>query len=583
MRLHHLHWGTSREQVDELVSEMLAGWSAQDRSVGERLVAFCPVVQGRNHSDVLADTPNEEMARLTVAREHNFESWGRLVAHVSEPPMDPVPLERMACISYFPWDRADTLQQAEKQARSNPSLGTADIYVACCVGDTPLVAAMLDKDPSLVNRRGGFFDWEPLLYACYSRLDLPGHSTFEVARLLLERGAHPNAFFMWGGQYRFTALTGAFGEGERGPINQPPHPQAGELARMLLTAGADPNDSQALYNQMFTEGSDCLKLLLSFGLKSTDQNNWLVVTKDGRYEANAERVLDYQLRSAIEHGHDERAVLLLQNGANPNASAGSYQSLYEAAVLCGSTAVAQKLLESGARKVRIGRVKELRGALMREDKETVNALLAESPSLLERLQREYPNVLAIAAQREKFDAVKFMLEIGIDVRLKERMTALHQVAYSGHLSMVKFLLEHGADIQDRDLDYAGTPLDWARQQPQEHVIKYLSTCSIDIFDAVSCGNLERLACLLEADLSLLEKRFVDVDPRNGPRDSDWETPLARAVLTRQAKSVIWLMEYGANPDVTTPDGWSLRDVAKRHSSSKILEILSNRPTKSRPS
>jgi len=33
----------------------------------------------------------------------------------------------------------------------------------------------------------------PLLYACYARLDLSGHSTLEVARVLLSAGADPNA------------------------------------------------------------------------------------------------------------------------------------------------------------------------------------------------------------------------------------------------------------------------------------------------------------------------------------------------------------------------------------------------------
>ena len=50
---------------------------------------------------------------------------------------------------------------------------------------------------------------------------------------------------MWGGDCRFTALTGASGEGEQGPVNQPPHPEWEAFARLLLDAGADPNDGQA--------------------------------------------------------------------------------------------------------------------------------------------------------------------------------------------------------------------------------------------------------------------------------------------------------------------------------------------------
>ncbi|MPY89091.1 MAG: hypothetical protein GEU99_14330 [Luteitalea sp.] len=88
------------------------------------------------------------------------------------------------------------------------------------------------------------------------------HSTLDVARLLLVRGADPNAGFQWGGTYIYTALTGAFGEGEDGS-NQPPHPHRDALARLLLEAGADPNDGQTLYNRHSREDDDHLRLLLS--------------------------------------------------------------------------------------------------------------------------------------------------------------------------------------------------------------------------------------------------------------------------------------------------------------------------------
>src|SRR5207237_1397805 len=64
----------------------------------------------------------------------------------------------------------------------------------------------------------------------------------------------------------FTALTGAFGEGEGGPARQPRHPYSVELATALLDAGADPNDGQALYNRMFTPDDDWLALLFRYGL-----------------------------------------------------------------------------------------------------------------------------------------------------------------------------------------------------------------------------------------------------------------------------------------------------------------------------
>ena len=128
--------------------------------------------------------------------------------------------------------------------------------------------------------------------ATYSRLDLPGLSTQDTVRVLLERGTNPDAHYRWGGEYRFTALMGAFGEGEQGPVNAPAHREWEALARLLLDGGADPNDGQGLYNRMFGRDNRCLKLLLEYGLNRRHRLNW---------GPGAELVLDYQLTWAVRN------------------------------------------------------------------------------------------------------------------------------------------------------------------------------------------------------------------------------------------------------------------------------------------
>src|SRR5262249_6755556 len=133
----------------------------------------------------------------------------------------------------------------------HPQLARHSIHTVASVGDAEAARALLAADPSQARREGGPFRWEPLLYAAYSRLDSPAaeHSARDVARLLLEHGADANAGYLWEGLTSpFTALTGAFGEGEGSP---PRHRHECALARLLLEHGADPNDSQALYNRMF--------------------------------------------------------------------------------------------------------------------------------------------------------------------------------------------------------------------------------------------------------------------------------------------------------------------------------------------
>lgn len=134
-------------------------------------------------------------------------------------------------------------EHARRLLDQHPELCDQSLHAACAAGDAIRVRRWLDESPALLDSPGGPHGWEPLLYACYARL--PGESTLAVGKLLLERGANPDALFIANDQYRFTALTGVFGQGEAGPIRQPEHPDYLTFARLLLDAGADPNDGQA--------------------------------------------------------------------------------------------------------------------------------------------------------------------------------------------------------------------------------------------------------------------------------------------------------------------------------------------------
>lgn len=267
-----------RNQAKDLRRQVVAGDAAAVDLVRELHPRLTEVTDAGALTITLAD------AQLVIARQYEFESWPKLRKHIDElarysrsphrestgspsTPEDARAEEflRLACLTYGGDDAARRTRARELLA-AHPQIASASIHTMAAVGDVAAAAALLADGPAQASTLGGPHEWEPLLYLAYSRLDstAPGHSTLEVARLLLAHGADPNAGYLWEGTYAFTALTGVLGEGED-TVNQPRHQFWLPLARALLDAGADPNDSQGLYNRMFGASDDHLQLLFSYG------------------------------------------------------------------------------------------------------------------------------------------------------------------------------------------------------------------------------------------------------------------------------------------------------------------------------
>jgi hypothetical protein len=86
---------------------------------------------------------------------------------------------RLACITYFGADHPSRRDRARQIFAEKPHLAKANLYSAAAVGDVAAVADFLTRGAD-VHAKGGPFNWEPLLYAAYSRLDsqTEGHSAW---------------------------------------------------------------------------------------------------------------------------------------------------------------------------------------------------------------------------------------------------------------------------------------------------------------------------------------------------------------------------------------------------------------------
>jgi hypothetical protein len=428
-------------------------------------------------------------AQLVIARSHDFASWSKLKQYVETLDRhffmpkkfaatdDPEPLPdrfiRLACLDYAS-DHADRRVRARELLAESPQLARENIFTAATVGDVAAAQKMLRENSKLVSSRGGPHNWEPLLYACYSRLDSEAkeHSTLAVARLLLEHGADPNAGFLWDGHYLFTALTGVFGEGEAGPVHQPEHQYCYQLARLLLEAGADANDSQTLYNRMFTGGTRHLELLFEFGLGQNSSGVW--AGRLGSHLAAPAEILQQQMGWAAKYDQMERMRLLVEHGVDVNRADTRFQRTpYELALLHGNKEIAEYLLAHGARETGLSDLDAFAAACLAGDEASARSLLMKNKTLIEQLGERRTELLQLAAENDKRAAVHLMKDLGFNLNEVKRTTALHHAAMCGHLEMAKLLIELGADPQIRDTEFNATPLGWAEYGVQVEVAEFL--------------------------------------------------------------------------------------------------------------
>jgi ankyrin repeat protein len=335
---------------------------------------------------------------------------------------------------------------------------------------------LLATDARQATRSGGPFDWDPLLYLCFSRLGtVPDRSAIHTMRALLAAGADPNAGFLWRGMTSpFTALTGVFGGGEG---DQPSHPDAVQLARLLLDAGADPNDNQTLYNRGFRLANDHLELLFEYGLGREIASPWR--SRLGHNYPSPDEMLTEQLRGAADQGMAERVALLLRQGIDPDGR-GYHpiygdQTPYRLAVLAGRPEIARLLADAGADTSVVDPVDDFLSACIQGDSARVVEMSAADPGLTSRARERKPDTIAKAADLGRVDAVRLLLDLDFDPSRAGQFgrTALHYAALAGNTELVRLLIKHRADPTAIDDHYNSPPAGWAAHGGHLELAGYL--------------------------------------------------------------------------------------------------------------
>jgi ankyrin repeat protein len=372
-------------------------------------------------------------AQLALARELGQPSWAALVREIEA---------RNAAIAENVMQflrRSVNLQigAAARMLHEKPALAESGFPAAVVLGDVGRVQAELRRDPGAATRVDPGSGWSALHLACASRFHLdparaPGLA--EVARVLLDAGApidRPS-----GGARCWRPLECAVTSANSSRNNEP-------IVRLLLDRGA-PVRSETLLASLYAAGGTwCLELLVS--------------------AATGEPALFTEaLVEAVAEAELEAVAILLAAGADPDAPGPGGRSARRCALTAGGASAVELL--GGGSDDPIDRLLE---AILTGDEDAARSLAAADPGLVDRLEPADRAALVAAAEHGNLASVAMMLELGfpIDTRREgteeDGATALHAASWAGSADVVALLLDHGADLGERDTRWHSRPLEWA--------------------------------------------------------------------------------------------------------------------------
>ncbi len=331
-----------------------------------------------------------------------------------------------------------------------------------------------------------------------------------------------------------------------------------EIVKFLQEHGAnmratDNDGNTALHSAVFVGQKDTIELLIEKGL---DVNS---VNKNGCTA----------LHSAAFNGYNDIIELLIENGANLNAPDKYGRTVLYYAKDGGHKDTIEFLIEKGVLRATEDCMPALHYAAKKGHNDTVELLLTTKGLDVNAIDRDGRTALHWASLGGHIDIVECLVEHGANVAEKDKYnyTLLHWAAQGGHAGVVKYLVEHGANVNAKS-KYGITALHWASLGGHIDTARYLMDhdAKINALDdhdktplylAAKGGYVEAVKCLVEYGGK------VSIKTKSG------KTALHAAAKGVHVDMVEYLVEHGANVNATTRSG----DTALHAAASGYFDII----------
>ena len=450
---------------------------------------------------------------------------------------------------------------------NDPSERSAEtpLYKACEYGHTKLVEYLVGRgaDTELCTAHG----WSPLNAAAAC-----GH--LETVQFLVNKGANvatPN-------KLGWTALHGAANRGHTA------------IAELLLLKGADPNPCA-----------------LTRDFDDQHHVDWVILPRLAQTDITP-------LHEAIQKGHNDIVMLLLENGANIEATLS--ESKITPLILATAdrrTDIAKMLLRCGAN-------------VHAKTKEAITTLsIAVSDGLLEitELCLEYgasidelkgengDSLLTIAADRAQLEMVELLVQRNAEINKasKDGSTPLLRACECGAADIVRILVDHGAKVDVLSEELQVTPVHFAARHCGLNTVSFLRSHGGDLHArskngwtplhyASQTGNLDTVKYLIDNGSDIYAKTISGRHPTHqaaqfGSHEVLQElirrggyvnvmsetmcTPLHYSAREKDSRNATLLLQLGAFVNSRDKTGWlPIHEAASRGHCDIATLLIRNR-------